>query len=181
MPQQVADAIVRLEERNMASDERLAAAQEDANRARWETVDVLRVVGEMQQKSIMAMHEAMVEQTRSLERVADSLERIADRLPAREAESPTIPRQRRLTAEQLLASWRARLTITEDVWAVAVLLAPALAEDGEARLSVGSLAARTGMSEARVHDALRFLLKRHAIRQTGSTPDGAPVYALHHL
>ncbi|WP_341829898.1 Bro-N domain-containing protein [Streptomyces hainanensis] len=36
MPQQVADVIVRLEEQNLRIDQRLAASEEEANRARWE-------------------------------------------------------------------------------------------------------------------------------------------------
>ncbi|MEO3751765.1 Bro-N domain-containing protein [Streptomyces sp. B6B3] len=176
MPEQVADAIVRLEERSVRSDEELAALTRDANRLRWDQVSVLRTIAEAQQRSVVAMQNLVRDQTRSLDRVADVLERIADGLPPR----PAPPAEAALTADQLLAAWRERLTITDDVWAVAVLLAPPLAEDGEARISVAALAARTGLSEARVHDALRFLLRRQAIRQTGNTPDGAPIYQVHH-
>ncbi len=178
MPEQVADAIVRLEERSVRSDEELAILARDTNRARWDEVSVLRTIAEAQQKSVVAMQDLVRDQTRSLDRVADVLEQIADGLLPRPERRQ--PRQSALTADQLLAAWRERLTITEDVWAVAVLLAPPLAEVGEARLSVAALAARTGMSEARVHDALRFLLRRQAIRQTGNAPDGAPVYEVHH-
>jgi prophage antirepressor-like protein len=161
MPQQVADAIVRLEEMNLRADERAAAAQQEANEARWATQRTLASVAH------------------ALDRLADSTARIADRL--RPEPSPEERRgEDRMTAEELLSAWRARLTITEDVWAVAVLIAPAIVAGGQARFSVAWLAARSGLSEARVHDSLRFLLKRQAIRQTGSTPDGAPVYALHH-
>lgn len=172
MPQQVADAIVRLEERNLRSDEEWAAAQREANEARREanqtrreTVAVLNVLVETQQKTVSA------------------LESMLDRLPPRgsaEKAAPQLPRQRSASAaEQLLASWRARVTITEDVWAVAVLLAPALVENGEARYSVESIAQRTGLTTARVHDSLRFLLKRQCIRQIGTIHD-APVYTVHH-
>jgi prophage antirepressor-like protein len=165
MPQHVADAIVRLEERNLRSDEEWAAARREANQTRRETVAVLNVLVETQQKTLSA------------------LESMLDRLPPRGSAEETaarLPRQRSASAaEHLLASWRARVTITEDVWAVAVLLAPALVENGEARYSVESIAQRTGLTTARVHDSLRFLLKRQCIRQIGTIHD-APVYAVHH-
>ncbi|MGP3967923.1 BRO-N domain-containing protein [Streptomyces sp. 6N223] len=171
MPQQVADAIVRLEERNLRIDEELAAAQREANRSRQETVNVMK------------------DTSRNLSRVADALEKMVDRLPTRDVQeesarlsrqpSVSAPGSGGMTAEQLLASWRARVTITEDVWSVAVLLAPALAERGETRLSIENIADRTGLTTARVHDSLRFLLKRQCIRQIGTIHD-APVYALHH-
>ncbi|MGW7292947.1 hypothetical protein ACWGIB_11240 [Streptomyces xiamenensis] len=63
------------------------------------------------------------------------------------------------------------------MWAVAVLLAPALVTDGRVNWSVDEIAARTGLSSARVHDSLRFLLRRHCIRQIGILHN-APVYAL---
>lgn len=34
------------------------------------------------------------------------------------------------------------------------------------------------MSQERVHDCLRMLLKRGCMRQTGCSADGAPVYVL---
>lgn len=63
------------------------------------------------------------------------------------------------------------------MWAVAVLLAPALAERGEARYSVEVIAERTGLTPARVHDSLRFLLRRRCIRPVAAD-GGAPVYAV---
>ncbi|MDT0320169.1 Bro-N domain-containing protein [Streptomyces sp. DSM 44918] len=151
MPQQVADVIVRLEELNVRSDRRLAEAQEEANRARWEGVAAIQDVA------------------RNMSRLVDSLERL--------------PRQRKsleqpsTSAQELLESWRSRLTVTEDVWAVAVLLAPALAESGEARYGVEEIAAGTGLTTARVHDCLRFLIKRQCIRQIGAVLN-TPVYGL---
>jgi prophage antirepressor-like protein len=188
MPQQVADAIVRLEERNLRIDEELAATQREANRTRQETVTVMKSLSD-------AMYEVMAETVRSsqdasrnMSRVADALERMVDRLPPPGvgAEPARLPRQRSecapdadgMTADQLLASWRARVTITDDVWAVAVLLAPALVEHGETRISMERIAERTGLTTARVHDSLRFLLKRQCIRQIGAIHN-APVYAIH--
>ncbi|WP_326598007.1 BRO-N domain-containing protein [Streptomyces sp. NBC_01803] len=190
MPKEVADAIVRLERHTADSDEKLAATQEDAHRARWETVNVLRTVGEAQERSVMAMRDVMVDFARSMSRLADSVEDLVDKLPPRPdappatpdtPRAPRVPCQRgpRLSAEQLLTAWRTRLTITDDVWAVAVVLAPTLAERGEVRLGVATIAARTGLTAARVHDGLRFLLKRQCIRQIG-TVHNTPVYGLHH-
>lgn len=157
VPAQVADAIVRLEERALRDDAALAALQREANAARREMADALRSV-------------------------ADVLGGIRDRLgPAPAPRVPrqrTAPRARERGAEELLAGWRERLTVTDDVWAVAVLLAPALVTDGQVNWSVDEIAARTGLSSARVHDSLRFLLRRHCIRQIGILHN-APVYALH--
>jgi prophage antirepressor-like protein len=210
MPQQVADAIVRLEERNLRIDEEAAAAQRLANRTRRETVTTMKALVvtqqktanalnslvEAQQRSATAMYEVMAETirssqdvSRSMSRMANAMETMVDRLPPHGSEETVrLPRQRSassvpvavgMKAEQLLASWRARVTITDDVWAVAVLLAPVLVEQGEARLSVESIAERTGLTTARVHDSLRFLLKRQCIRQIG-TVRNVPVYELHH-
>ncbi|WP_243741112.1 hypothetical protein [Streptomyces sp. 8K308] len=126
----------------MRSDRRLAEAQEEANRARWEGVAALQTMA------------------RSVARLADSF----DRVPRQRVPSD----QPSASAQELLESWRSRLTVTEDVWAVAVLLAPALAESGEARYGVEEIAAGTGLAEARVHDCLRFLIKRQCVRQIGS-------------
>ncbi|MFE0688100.1 Bro-N domain-containing protein [Streptomyces xiamenensis] len=156
VPPQVADAIVRLEERALRDDAALAALQREVNAARREMADALRCV-------------------------ADVLGGIRDRLGP--APAPRVPRQRTAPrargrgAEELLAGWRERLTVTDDVWAVAVLLAPALVTDGRVNWSVDEIAARTGLSSARVHDSLRFLLRRHCIRQIGILHN-APVYAL---
>ncbi|MER6412582.1 BRO-N domain-containing protein [Streptomyces humidus] len=82
------------------------------------------------------------------------------------------------TPRELLATWKSKnLVVTEDVHAVAALLAPALTR-GEARYRVEEIATRTGLSHERVHDCLRMLLKRGCVRQTGCTADGASVYVL---
>ncbi|MFF8813666.1 BRO-N domain-containing protein [Streptomyces pactum] len=86
------------------------------------------------------------------------------------------PRALRLRTEDLFAQWKARLRITEDVWAVAVTLLPALAETGRVSPAPEDLAARTGLTVQRVHACLRFLQKHRCIRQSGLTPEGVPVY-----
>lgn len=149
MPQQVADAIVRLEERNIRADEALAASQAEIIRGQ------------------LSMAEA-------LHRIADTLERIADRFqPAAPEAAPSA-----MTPQELLARWRAKnLVVTEDVHAVAAHLAPALVRGG-ARCRLEEIAARTGLTLERVHDCLRMLIKRGCVRQTGCDPDGSPVYVL---
>lgn len=161
MPPQVADAIVRLEERALRDDAALAAVQREANAARREMADALRSVADV------------------LGGIRDRLGPAPSPVPApRVPRQRTAPRPRGRGAEELLAGWRERLTVTDDVWAVAVLLAPALVTDGQVNWSVDEIAARTGLSSARVHDSLRFLLRRHCIRQIGILHN-APVYALH--
>ncbi|TQJ54357.1 Bro-N domain-containing protein [Streptomyces sp. NBC_00080] len=149
MPEQVVEAIMRLEERNLHADEMLAAVAGERN-------DLLRQI------------------TDSQNRMADALTDIAEAL-GRSSHSAPAPG---LTAQQLLATWQKRhLLVTDDVHTVAAVLAPALAR-GEARYRVEEIAARTGMSQDRVHDCLRILLKRGCMRQTGCSTDGAPVYVL---
>lgn len=136
MPEQVVDAIVRLEERATRTNDVLT-----------QILDNQRVMADV------------------LRDIAESL-----RTPAVDVSKPT-PRE-------LLATWKSRnLVVTEDVHAVAALLAPALTR-GEARYRVEEIATRTGLPHERVHDCLRMLLKRGCVRQTGCTPDGTPVYAL---
>ncbi|MFF1543118.1 Bro-N domain-containing protein [Streptomyces sp. NPDC058291] len=145
MPDQVVDALVRLEERNMRTDERLAAFAEERN-------DLLRQINHGLQDIAAALHR-----------------------PARR--SGTVS-EAALTPQAVLAAWRAKnLVVTDDVHAVAALLAPALVR-GEARYRVEEIARRTGLSHERVHDCLRLLLKRGCVRQTGCTAEGAPVYVL---
>lgn len=145
MPQQVADAIVRLELRNLDADEALSALAGERN-------DLLRQISQ------------------SLQDIAVSL-----RCPGNDSQ-PALASQ--LTAKEILAAWKAKnLVVTDDIHAVATLLAPALAR-GEARYRVEEIANRTGLPHERVHDCLRMLLKRGCVRQVGCAPDGAPVYVL---
>ncbi|MFC8825343.1 Bro-N domain-containing protein [Streptomyces sp. NPDC057137] len=151
MPPQVADAIVRLEERNIRLDEQFAAVQRETLETRRET---------------LIAHQA----------TARAMERIADRLDALLTDHPAAPP--RTTADTLLADWKSRMSVTEDVWAVAVTIAPALAADGELRQSLESIATRTGLTEHRVNECLRFMRKHACIHALGSTVDGVPVYGL---
>ncbi|MFD9433933.1 Bro-N domain-containing protein [Streptomyces sp. NPDC060002] len=145
MPEQVVDALVRLEERNMQMDESLAAFAGERN-------DLLRQINH------------------SLQDIAAALNRPTER--------SRLVFEAGLTPQQLLAVWKTKnLVVTDDVHAVAALLAPALVR-GEARYRVEEIATRTGLPHDRVHDCLRMLLKRGCVRQTGCAPDGAPLYVL---
>ncbi|WP_327316474.1 BRO-N domain-containing protein [Streptomyces sp. NBC_01235] len=160
MPREVADAIVRLEVRNIQADEVMAAFQ------REQTV-LLEQISRSQQ-TIARSQSAIV---RSQGMIAEALQDIAQALRRRHAEPALEP-------QQLLASWKAKnLVFTEDIHAVAAYLAPALVQ-GEASYRMEEIATRTGLSLARVHDCLRTLLKRGCMRQTGCAADGAPIYVL---
>lgn len=152
MPAQVAEAIVRLEERNIRLDEQLAAVQRETLENRRE---------------MLIAHQAATR----------AMERIADRLDALLTDRSTAP-PARTTADAVLADWKSRMSVTEDVWAVAVTIAPALAADGELRQSLASIAARTGLTEHRVNECLRFMRKHACIHALGSTADGVPGYGL---
>ncbi|MDX3797192.1 Bro-N domain-containing protein [Streptomyces sp. AK04-3B] len=152
MPEQVVDALVRLEERNMQMDESLAAFAGERN-------DLLRQINHSQS------------------RMADALDAIAEAL-GRPAAPSRPASEAGPTPQELLALWKAKnLVVTDDVHAVAAVLAPALVR-GEARYRVEEIATRTGLSHDRVHDCLRMLLKRGCLRQTGCAADGAPLYVL---
>jgi len=160
MPREVADAIVRLEVRNIQADEVMVAFQ------REQTV-LLEQISRSQQ-TIARSQNAIA---RSQGAIAEALQDIAYALRRRRAEPDMQP-------QQLLATWKAKnLVFTEDIHAVAALLAPALLQ-GEASYRLEEIATRTGLSLARVHDCLRTLLKRGCMRQTGCADDGAPVYVL---
>jgi len=124
---------------------------------------------EMQQATLVAQQAI----AQAIERVADRLDALAlDRsVPTTTAAPPT--------TESVLADWRRRLSVTEDVWTVAVVIAPVLVEEGELRQSLESIAARTGLPVQRVNDCLRLLRKHACIHPRGATEDGAPVYVLH--
>ncbi|MFK4112012.1 Bro-N domain-containing protein [Streptomyces sp. NPDC002176] len=172
MPQQVADAIVRLEERNLRADEALAAAQAqhltELRRANDERSKVTEQLGTFTHQATGVQH--------VLTRIADALDQIAARM--RPAPSPPEPRQAPITPQHLLATWRDRnLVVTEDVHAVAAYLAPALVR-GPVACRLEDVATRTGLTRDRVHDCVRMLIKRGCVRQTGSAADGVPVYTL---
>ncbi|MER5714252.1 Bro-N domain-containing protein [Streptomyces sp. NPDC002132] len=166
MPDQVADAIVRLEERNIRADEMMLAFQARRQGLLEEQNDLLRENNGFRQESNGLLQEI----SHSLRDIADALRNPAD--------GPRSAAEPKVTAQELLAAWRAKnLVVTDDVHAVAAYLAPALVR-GEARYRVEDIVNRTGLSQDRVHDCLRMLLKRGCVRQAGCASDGAPVYVL---
>lgn len=110
---------------------------------------------------------------RAMERIADRLDGLALPRPC-----PGIVRWRRPPMRPWLADWRQRLSVTADVWAVAVVIAPVLVEKGELCEPLECIAARTGLSVHRVNECLRLLRKHACIRSRGGAEDGAPVYVL---
>lgn len=162
MPDQVAEAIVRLEERNLQMDEKFAVAQH-------ESLTLQRTMLETQQATLAAQ-----------EAIAQAMERIANRLDtlALDRSAPAPGFSTRPTTESVLADWRKRLSVTEDVWTVAVVIAPVLVEEGELRQPLEAIAARTGLSVHRVDACSRMLRKHACIHPRGATGDGAPVYVL---
>ncbi|MFM9611605.1 BRO-N domain-containing protein [Streptomyces niveiscabiei] len=157
MPAQVADAIVRLEEHNLRIDEELATAQQ-------ESLSLQRQMLAMQRESLSAQQS-----------IAEAMNRIATRFDTLTLASPSAPHP---TTESVLADWRRRLSVTEDVWTLAVVIAPVLVEEGELRQPLESLAARTGLTVHRVNECLRLLRTHACIRSRGATEEGAPVYVL---
>ncbi|MGJ5897625.1 BRO-N domain-containing protein [Streptomyces niveiscabiei] len=157
MPAQVADAIVRLEAHNLRIDEELATAQQ-------ESLSLQRQMLAMQRESLSAQQS-----------IAEAMNRIATRFDTLALASPSAPHP---TTESVLADWRRRLSVTEDVWTLAVVIAPVLVEEGELRQPLESLAARTGLTVHRVNECLRLLRTHACIRSRGATEEGAPVYVL---
>jgi DNA-binding IscR family transcriptional regulator len=170
MPEQVADAIVRLEAHNLQLDEELAGGQRESIALQKETLAMQRELLATQQATL-AVQQAMV---RAMERIADRFDTLvlARRTPP--GHRTALP-----TTESVLADWRQRLSVTEDVWTVAVAIAPVLVEQGELREPLESIATRTGLSVRRVNDCLRLLRKHACIRSRGGDGGGAPVYVLH--
>jgi prophage antirepressor-like protein len=169
MPEQVAEAIVRLEAHNLQLDEELANAQQESLELQKETITLQREMLATQ-KATLAVQQAMV---RAMERIADRLDALVleRRVPGGRLTVPP-------TTETVLADWRHRLSVTEDVWTVAVVIAPVLVEQGELREPLESIAARTGLPVRRVNECLRLLQKHACIRSQGGAEDGAPVYVL---
>jgi prophage antirepressor-like protein len=163
MPEQVAEAIVRLEERNLQADEQLAVAQHRSIALQEQMVEL--------QTATLAAQQAMAQ---AMERIADRLDALALARPV--PDTTTVPKQP--TTETVLADWRERLSVTEDVWTVAVVIAPVLVEKGELRQPLEAIAARTGLSVHRVNECLRLLRKHACIHPMGAAEDGAPVYVL---
>ena len=186
LPEPLAEVIVRLEERNMRLDEEFAAGQREAEITRkgrlesqQEMVDTQHELVRLQRESLQAQREMLQTQgvmARAMHRIADSLDALAGRIGT--ATPVERPAPSRLTAEAVLADWKTRMSVTEDVWAVAIVIAPVLAERGEIRMSLESIAGRTGLTLHRVNECLRFMRKHACIRSLGGTADGAPVYVL---
>ncbi|MGC5564896.1 BRO-N domain-containing protein [Streptomyces sp. FR-108] len=174
MPRQIADAIVRLEERNIRADELLLAGQEERGA-------LLRQISESQD----AMVETQRQISRSQNLMAEALQQIAEALGRPDSRprptampEPEPGRESEPTPQALLDSWQAKnLVVTGDVHAVAAYLAPALLRGGT-HYHLEEIAARTGLSQERVHDCVRMLIKRRCVRQAGCDADGAPVYVL---
>ncbi|MFF9034223.1 Bro-N domain-containing protein [Streptomyces sp. NPDC014892] len=191
MPEQIADAIVRLEERNLQADEQLAVSQQKSLALQELTLDAQQHMLETQQQMLetqqhmLATQQQMVEMQRAglaaqqamalaMERIANRLDTLAVAHPAPAATAfETHP-----TTESVLADWRERLSVTTDVWTVAVVIAPVLVEEGELRQPLEAIAARTGLSVHRVNECLRLLRKHACIHPVGAAEDGAPVYVL---
>ncbi|MGW2031649.1 hypothetical protein [Streptomyces sp. NPDC001356] len=182
MPRQVADAIVRLEERNIRADEELAVARiERIEQMRRTNEHLGRVTDRLDRTndrlgSVNDRLGALVDRVGGvhdvLGRIADTLDLVADRLRPPGSVRPAV------TPQQLLAAWRAKnLVVTEDVHAVAAYLAPALVR-GPVHCRLEEVAARTGLTLDRVHDCVRMLIKRGCMRQTGVGAGGMPVYVL---
>ncbi|MEV7857945.1 Bro-N domain-containing protein [Streptomyces hirsutus] len=172
MPEQVAEAIVRLEAHNLQLDEELANGQRESIALQKETLAAQREMLAAQQATL-AVQQAMV---RAMERIADRFDTLVLERRTTHGRLTALP-----TTESVLADWRQRLSVTEDVWAVAVVIAPVLVEKGELREPLESIAARTGISVRRVNECLRLLRKHACIRSRGGTEDGAPVYVLHQV
>ncbi|WP_405894923.1 BRO family protein [Streptomyces sp. NBC_00104] len=169
MPEQVAEAIVRLEERNLQADEQLAVAQHKSLALQQELLETQRTMLETQRATLGAQ-----------QAIAQAMERIANRLDtlALDRPAPVPDFSAQPTTESVLADWRKRLSVTEDVWTVAVVIAPVLVQEGELRQPLEAIAARTGLSVHRVNECLRMLRKHACIQSRGAAEDGAPVYVL---
>ncbi|MET9777716.1 Bro-N domain-containing protein [Streptomyces sp. NPDC006367] len=197
MPEQVAEAIVRLEAHNLQLDEELAdgqrtsialqrellSSQRDALDVQKETLDVQKAALAVQRETLAVQRETLAVQqatlavqqamVRALERIADRFDTLVLRRHAPRSRVAALP-----TTESVLADWRQRLSVTEDVWAVAVVIAPVLVEQGELRVPSASLSARTGLSARRVDECLRLLREHACIHVRDGAEDGAPVYVL---
>ncbi|NEB13142.1 Bro-N domain-containing protein [Streptomyces coelicoflavus] len=172
MPDQVAEAIVRLEAHNLQLDEQLAEGQRTSIALQREMLSTQQATLATQQATL-AVQQAMV---RALERIADRFDTLVLHQGVPRGHLAPVP-----TTESVLADWRRRLSVTEDVWTVALDIAPVLVEKGELREPLESIAARTGLSVRRVNECLRLLRTHACIRSRGGSEDGAPVYVLHQV
>ncbi|MDX2601826.1 Bro-N domain-containing protein [Streptomyces caniscabiei] len=192
MPEQITDAIVRLEERNLQADEQLAVSQQKSLALQQQMLDSQQHMSETQQQMLETQQQMLATQQHMLEMqraglaaqqaMALAMERIANRLDTLAVAHPAPAAtafETHPTTESVLADWRERLSVTTDVWTVAVVIAPVLVEEGELRQPLEAIAARTGLSVHRVNECLRLLRKHACIHPVGAAEDGAPVYVLH--
>ncbi|WP_052442658.1 hypothetical protein [Streptacidiphilus neutrinimicus] len=141
---------------------------------------VMEVIVRLEERNLQldaAFAATQREQQRLLHELVAGVNRVARALEGPAAPSVPVQRSRR-TTEDVLAEWRGRLTVTEDVWSVAAHLVPIMLAHGTAARSVESVATLTGLTQERVRDCLRFLQKRACIRQVGTESDGTPRYRL---
>ncbi|AQS68612.1 Bro-N domain-containing protein [Streptomyces pactum] len=169
MPDQVAEAIVRLEAHNLKLDEELAEGQRTSIALQKEMLSTQQATLAAQQATL-AVQQAMVH---ALERIADRFDTLVLHQGGALGQLAPAP-----TTESVLADWRQRLSVTEGVWTVALVIAPVLVEKGELREPLESIAARTGLSVRRVNECLRLLRTHACIRSRGGAENGAPVYVL---
>ncbi|GGV69304.1 DNA-binding protein [Streptomyces griseoloalbus] len=106
MPEQVAEAIVRLEAHNLQLDEELANGQRASIALQKEMVAMQRDMLATQQATL-AVQQAMV---RALERIADRFDTLVLKRRTPPGPFTALP-----TTESVLADWRQRLSVTEDV------------------------------------------------------------------
>lgn len=159
-------------------------AQREAERVQREMIEAIRESTAVQRDSIAAgqtaahaLMQCISETFVSINRLADRIGNVADNIPRHWRDLPEPPKT--VTPASVIADWREHnLVVTADIWCVAAYILPAIIEHGECLYPLNAIASVTGLTEHRVHDALRMLQKRGCIRQTGVTPDGAPVYVL---
>ncbi|GAA2355640.1 BRO-N domain-containing protein [Streptomyces cuspidosporus] len=152
----------------------VAEAQKEIAKTQREALEAQREAQReaerVQREIVEAIRESTAVQRESFTAGPDSIRRHWRDLP----EPPQV-----VTPASVIDEWRENnLVVTADIWAVAVYILPAIIAQGECLYPLSTIASNTGLTEHRVHDALRMLQKRGCIRQSGVTPDGAPVYGL---
>ncbi|WP_431780530.1 BRO-N domain-containing protein [Streptomyces chumphonensis] len=152
MPQPVVDAIVRLEERNLRTDEMLAAAQRESLATQQRVAD-------------------------AVERIAAAVEGMAaaGRPPEPDAPAEAAAPVPAATAREVLDRWRGRLPRGSRAWPVALYLLPHLVEQGEVRMSVDFLAVKAGLTAQQTSLALTELRRHGCVEQRGFADNGSPV------
>ncbi|GAA4657752.1 BRO family protein [Streptomyces chumphonensis] len=152
MPQPVVDAIVRLEERNLRTDEMLAAVQRESLATQQRVAD-------------------------AVERIAAAVEGMAagGRHPEPDAPAEPAAPVPAASAREVLDRWRRRLPRGSRAWPVALYLLPHLVEQGEVRMSVDFLAVKAGLTAQQTSLALTELRRHGCVEQRGFADNGSPV------